>query len=484
VNPLSALRKLDHSLSRKATSLRSRRLDETLIPLSRAADHSLLWLGIAALMAVAGGRFGRRAALRGVLSLGLTSALVNGPLKMIARRGRPEPDRGLTTPLHRTPRTASFPSGHAASAFAFATGAVLESPALGAPLGVAAAAVAASRVYAGVHYPADVLAGSLVGAAVAVGTTRFWPLTSHKPAKVRPGLTRVDTESFPEGDGITFVVNPTAGPAFMPNPAHALREALPLARVIETGEDLDMEDALKMAAAEARAIGIAGGDGSVNGAAEEALAHNLPLVVVPTGTLNHLARDLGLDSVKDSVEAVQHGHAAAVDIGTIDGKPFLNTASFGSYVELVDAREKLERRIGKWPAVLVALVKVLRASEPVKVEINGEVLQVWMIFIGNCAYRPQGFAPSWRERLDDGLLDVRIVDGRHPWSRARLVLALLTGRLGRCKVYDASLVRRLDVRFLDPGPVRLARDGETFEGSRHFKVEKKRPALNIYVPRA
>jgi len=120
VNPVSALRKLDHSLSRKATSLRSRRLDETFIPLSRAADRSLLWLGIAALMAVAGGRFGRRAALRGVVSLGLTSALVNGPLKMIARRGRPEPDRGLTRPLHRSPRTASFPSGHAASAFAFA----------------------------------------------------------------------------------------------------------------------------------------------------------------------------------------------------------------------------------------------------------------------------------------------------------------------------------------------------------------------------
>jgi undecaprenyl-diphosphatase len=476
--------KLDHSLSRKATSLRSRRLDNTLIPLSRAADRSVLWLGIAGLMAVAGGRFGRRAALRGILSLGLTSAIVNGPMKMITRRRRPEPNRWLTRPLHRTPRSASFPSGHTASAFAFATGAALESPALGAPLVVAAAAVAASRVYAGAHYPADVLAGSLVGAAVALGTTRFWPLTSHKPAQLRPGLARVDAEPFPEGEGITFVVNPTAGPAFMPNPAPALREALPLARIIETSEDLDMEQALKMAASEARAIGIAGGDGSVNGAAEEALAHNLPLIVVPTGTLNHLARDLGLASVQDSVDAVQHGHAAAVDVAAIDGKPFLNTASFGSYVELVDARQRLETRIGKWPAVLVALVKVLRSSEPVNVEINGEALQVWMIFIGNCAYRPQGFAPSWRERLDDGLLDVRTVDGRHPWSRARLVLALLTGRLGRCKVYDASLVRRLDVRFLDPGPVRLARDGETFEGSRHFKVEKRRPALNMYVPRA
>jgi len=65
----------------------------------------------------------------------------------------------------------------------------------------------------------------------------------------------------------------------------------------------------------------------------------------------------------------------------------------------------------------------------------------------------------------------------------RLILALLTGTLARSRVYRASVVRRLDVRFVEPGPVRLARDGETFEGSRHFKVEKKRPPLNIYVPR-
>jgi undecaprenyl-diphosphatase len=460
------------------------RLERTLVPLGRAADRSRLWLGVAAVLAAAGGRFGRRAALRGVLSIGLASALVNGPLKMVVRRRRPELSRQLGRTLHRTPTTASFPSGHSASAFAFATGATLEAPILGVPLGAAAAGVAASRVYAGVHYPGDVLAGALIGAAVAAGTTRFWPLASHRPAELRPGLVRVDSEAFPEGDGITFVVNSAAGTGLHHDPARTLREALPLARILETGDELDIHTALKVAAAEARAIGIAGGDGSVNCAAEYALAHGLPLIVVPTGTLNHLARDLGLHSVRESVHAVQHGQAAAIDVGMIDGKPFLNTASFGSYVELVDTRRRLERRIGKWPAVLIALVKVLRSSDPVRVEINGEVLTVWMIFIGNCAYHPKGFAPSWRERLDDGLLDVRVVDGRYPWARTRLVLALLTGTLARSRVYRASLMRRLDVRFLEPGPVRLARDGETFEGSRAFRIEKRPPALNIYVPRA
>ena len=171
-----------------------------------------------------------------------------------------------------------------------------------------------------------------------------------------------------------------------------------------------------------------------------------------------------------------------MDVATIDRRPFLNTASFGNYVELVDARQKLEARIGKWPAVLVALVKVLRTSTPIRVEINGEQHRVWMIFIGNCRYHPRGFAPSWRERLDDGLLDVRIVDGRHPWARTRLLLALLTGTLARSRVYEQSAVRRLDVRFLDDPRPRLARDGETFEGSPRFRVEKAHPPLRIYVP--
>ncbi len=389
MNPFTWLHRLDRSLYRTATSRRSRRLDRTLIPLSRAADRSLPWIGVAAVLAAAGGRFGRRAALRGLLSVGLTSAIVNGPLKYLAGRKRPTPSKPPTRPLRRTHTTASFPSGHSASAFAFATGAALEVPALGLPLGAAAAGVAASRVYAGVHYPGDVLAGSVAGAVVGLATTRFWPLTSHEPAQLRPSLARVDSEPFPDGDGVTFVVNPEAGPAFARNPADVLREALPAARVIETGEGLDLGKALEMAAADARTIGIAGGDGSVNAAAEKALDRNLPMVVVPSGTLNHLARDLGLTSARDSIEAVQHGQAAAVDVSTIDGKPFLNTASFGSYVELVDAREKLETRIGKWPAVVVALVKVLRTSRPVTVEINGELLRVWMIFIGNCRYHPQ-----------------------------------------------------------------------------------------------
>ena len=230
------------------------------------------------------------------------------------------------------------------------------------------------------------------------------------------------------------------------------------------------------------ALGIAGGDGTVNAAAEIALQHGKALLVVPAGTLNHFARDLGIDSVDDAVAAVHRGEQVAVDVGIIDGKPFLNTASFGSYAALVDAREALESRIGKWPAVAVALVKVLRHERPVEVEIDDRAYRVWMIFIGNCGYEPQGLAPSWRDRLDDGLLDVRLVDGSAPFSRARLVAAILTGRLTRCPAYRRMIVPSLRIRSTG-GPLRLARDGETFDGGADVAVAKCPQRLAVLRPR-
>jgi undecaprenyl-diphosphatase len=231
------------------------------------------------------------------------------------------------------------------------------------------------------------------------------------------------------------------------------------------------------------ALGVSGGDGTINTAAQVALDADKALMVVPTGTFNHLARDLGVASTADAIDAVKSGEAVAVDVATIGGRVFLNTASFGSYVELVDARERLEKRIGKWPAVVVALVRVLRHSDPIDVEIDGVPKKVWMAFIGNCRYHPSGFAPTWRERLDDGLLDVRYVSGDQPYARTRLIMAVMTGRLGRSKVYSQSTVKGLRLRSLE-GPLRLARDGESFDGPGDLVIEKLEKRLAVYAPHA
>ncbi len=138
--------------------------------LTRAADHSKIWFGAAAALAPA--RWRRRSPrrpTRGLVSLGIASAFANLVAKPLTVRRRPE--RVELEVLARRhvpmPRSSSFPSGHTASAFAFATGAGQALPALSAPLRALATLVGYSRVHTGVHYPADVLAGAFIGVSAA-----------------------------------------------------------------------------------------------------------------------------------------------------------------------------------------------------------------------------------------------------------------------------------------------------------------------------
>ena len=437
-------------------------------------------MAIAAGLAVSGGRFRRRAALRGLFAAGLASAVANGPVKLAFRRQRPPAGR-LVHRLPGFPRaeTSSLASGPTVSGFAFAVGAGQEVPALAGPLVALAALVGYSRVRAGAHSPSDAAFGAALGVGAGLATRRLWPVAPHEPAHVRTALTRAEVEPSPGGDGLVVVVNPSAGSSG--RAAEELRSELPEAEVVELDEGSDLEAALREAVRRGCAIGVAGGDGSVNTAAALAAEYDKPLFVVPGGTLNHFAYALGLESIADAARAVHEGRAVSVDRAVIDGHSFVNTASIGSYVDLVDMRERLEKRIGKWPAVVVALARVLRGARPVELEIDGDRRRIWMVFIGNCRYEPPGFTPSWRERLDDGYLDVRIVDGSRPWSRARLLLSVVTGRLGRCGAYDQRYVQKLEVKSLE-GRLRLARDGETFDGPEEFAISKADEPLLVYVP--
>ncbi len=137
--------------------------------LSNAANYSRLWLGISAAVAVVGGKRGRRAALEGVLAIGATSAAVNLGIKPIASRKRPERASAGSSDARfvSMPKSTSFPSGHSASAFAFAYAVGRHVPALAVPIRLLAGGVAYSRVHTGVHYPGDVAIGSILGAGTA-----------------------------------------------------------------------------------------------------------------------------------------------------------------------------------------------------------------------------------------------------------------------------------------------------------------------------
>lgn len=156
---------LDEAVYAAVHATPSPTVDHTLALVSRAADHSLIWVLTAGGLALAGER-PRRAAVVGLAAVGLTSALVNTTLKPAVRRGRPSLERTVRTHVVRMPRSTSYPSGHAASAFAFSTAVGATLPHVDTVLRVAATAVAYSRVHTGVHYPGDVMAGALVGAGV------------------------------------------------------------------------------------------------------------------------------------------------------------------------------------------------------------------------------------------------------------------------------------------------------------------------------
>jgi membrane-associated phospholipid phosphatase len=173
------LSRLDMAVYAAIAATPTRTLDRFFRRLSRAADHSKLWLATATLLAATGGERGRRAAMNGIASIALSSAVVNGVLKPLSARRRP--DRATyRVPVTRQvamPRSTSFPSGHSASAFAFATGVATADPRAGIPLYPVAALVAYSRVHSGVHYPGDVIVGAVTGSAlapVAIGLVDRW----------------------------------------------------------------------------------------------------------------------------------------------------------------------------------------------------------------------------------------------------------------------------------------------------------------------
>jgi undecaprenyl-diphosphatase len=165
-------------------------LDLAMRRLSRAADHSRLSMVAAAALATGGGRRGRWAAAAGLTSIAATSSVVNLAMKPLGRRRRP--DRVTAqVPLARhvrMPSSTSFPSGHSAAAFAFATGVGHVFPAAGVPLRGLAATVAYSRVHTGVHYPGDVVAGSLTGTVLAQLTMHALDRRrAHRRAVLRAG---------------------------------------------------------------------------------------------------------------------------------------------------------------------------------------------------------------------------------------------------------------------------------------------------------
>jgi membrane-associated phospholipid phosphatase len=203
---LRELGALDKAIYSAVAATPTPSLDEPLRRLSNAANNSGLWLVTAAGLSVVGGSAGRRAAIRGIAAIGVTSALVNLAVKSVWSRQRPD-RAGIGVPVWRNvpmPVSTSFPSGHAASGFAFAAAIGHDQPWLGLALRFLSATVAYSRVHTGVHYPGDVVVGSLIGEGIGqavAGLMDQLPPTrwSSRPGRgKKPEVRDSDADDAPE----------------------------------------------------------------------------------------------------------------------------------------------------------------------------------------------------------------------------------------------------------------------------------------------
>ena len=178
---------------------------------------------------------------------------------------------------------------------------------------------------------------------------------------------------------------------------------------------------------------------------------------------------------------MKSGQLVAVDVGVVDGHPFVNTASFGSYSKLVEAREQLEESIGKWPALVVALVRILRDDDPFEVTIDGRRRRIWSIFVGNCAYDPPGFAPATRP-ASTTVCSTCASSTAPSRGRAPVFSSPPSRATSRAsKVHTRRLVPSLHVNTTARENL-LAADGEIFRGNAEFAVEKHRQRLLVYAP--
>jgi YegS/Rv2252/BmrU family lipid kinase len=466
--PFASLDALDRRLFDRLTRRERRVVDLTLTRLSNGANRSVFWLAIAGLIAIVGGRPGRRAALRGVVSIAITSTLVNLPLKYLARRDRPPRPRG-DRPLPITlPGSFSFPSGHAASAFAFATGVGLEEPRMLVPILPLAAAVAYSRVHLRVHYPFDVLAGAAIGTGMGLAggplirvARQWWDAIAPVPEAERARTNEV-----------ILVSSPHAG-----REAHLARARTAMTRTgLRVVAQISVEDLprlpslLKGNGSTPPLVVAAGGDGTVGAVANALVGMQAVLGVLPLGTSNDFARSLKIPMrAENAVRLLSHGRVSSIDAGrlTREGEPprhFVHAAATGLNVQFAKfaTRADLRQRLGRLTyAVAAAMALKERPVFDCDVEYEGKTERLSLVhlavinapvFGGFLDLKVPGATP------DDGSLHVLMIE--HLPMR-RLLRSAFYPALGvhrRIRGFRIMQVSRLRVRPADPMDVTL--DGE------------------------
>ena len=273
----------------------------------------------------------------------------------------------------------------------------------------------------------------------------------------------------------------------------AVRQALVAAGVearLHVVEDpARLEATIEQALADApRCIVAAGGDGTINAVAAQAIRAGVPLAVLPAGTLNHFARDLKLPDALDAAAAViAGGRVREVDVGEVNGRLFLNNASLGLYASMVDRRERLQARHGlnKWLALLHASLSVLRHPHTFSTVISadGDALRrrTPFVFVGNNDYTVQGPHAGARSTLDDGMLSAYVLRPYGAWGLIGLAVRALFGRMVDGRDLDAIRATEIVVES-HHRKARVARDGEVEMTDTPVRFRVRPRALRVIAP--
>lgn len=280
-----------------------------------------------------------------------------------------------------------------------------------------------------------------------------------------------------------ILYNPSSGG--QPTDTVDLTAAFPASKLVEMDPDRLPSQVADVLSLEPDFVGVAGGDGTIRSVAELVVAAGSPppLVPVPAGTLNHFARAVGIETLEDASSAAADGVEAAVDVGEVNGRVFLNNSSVGAYARSVETRERLEERMPKRVARWIATWRELTEGEPFTASREGRRYRVWLVFVGNGRYGVELADARNRESLADGLLDVRVVRADLRLARLRLLGAIVLGQVARSRV----LVRRAaeDIEIgLDQSPTPVALDGEVEEMSAPLAYRCDPCRLTVLVPRS
>ena len=238
-----------------------------------------------------------------------------------------------------------------------------------------------------------------------------------------------------------------------------------------------------------RLIVAGGGDGTVSSVAAALVGTEIALGVLPLGTLNHFAKDLGVPTdLAEAVAVIAEGRIGRVDVGEVNGRIFVNNSSLGLYPDIVRDRERQQKRLGrgKWPALLWATISALRRYPflGVSLVVDGKAVsrRTPFVFIGNNEYLMEGFAIGDRSGIEDGLLSLYVAQRPGRWRLLQLALRALTGRLRQARDFDAFLATDIVVQSKKKR-LRVATDGEVtvMTPPLHYRV---RPAsLLVMRPR-